>query len=177
MYGVAKGYKQCNTERLEILNDRIYDRNLPSQELQQTFDPRPVRTRQVLFPALDCHMPSNTPIKVQPTFNQETQFNPGSSAPYSGWATRIDTDSKVKVMFRTTQKWTPQNSYIPGSNSDLYRENVNIPTFTLKQTHNTLGSHSLLFKREQFDNFNPNPCNLGSDKFNNHTRQQVKNIK
>jgi hypothetical protein len=176
MYGVAKGVRICNIERLEQLNNRIYDRNIPSHELQSNFDPRPVKTRQVLFPTLDCYQPSNTPINNQPTYNQHGQFNPGSSAPYSGWATNIDNESKVKTLFRTTQKWAPQNSYIPGSQSDMYVANKNMYQSTPEQTSRNLGHHELLFKREQFDHFNPNKCGLGMDRFDNHTRQQTKNL-
>lgn len=176
MYGVAKGVKICNLERLSQLNDRIYDRNKPSVELQSQFDPRPVRTRQVVFPAVDCYMPSKTQINRQNNYNQNSQFNPGSSAPYSGWATNIDNESKVKALFRTTQKWAPQNSYIPASNSDLYVVNKNVGLTPNETTRQMLGERGILFKMEQFDKFNPNPCNLGGDRFNNHTRQQLKNL-
>lgn len=176
MYGVAKGVRICNTERLTELNSRIYDRNLPSNTLQSNFDPRPVKTRQVLFPAIDCHAPSSTPIEIQQTYDQEQNFNPGSSAPYSGWATNIDDESKVKALFRTTQKWAPQNSYIPGTQSDMFVQNKNVGKTSFEQTKRTLGSHELLFKKENLGNFNPNKCNLGMDRFNNHTRQQTKNL-
>ena len=74
------------------------------------------------------------------------------------------------------QKWAPQNSYIPGSESDMYQVNKNVGMTTPEQTARTLGPHQLLFKREQFDHFNPNKCGLGGDRFNNHTRQQTKNL-
>lgn len=45
-----------------------------------------------------------------------------------------------------------------------------------EQTARTLDPHNLLFKREQFDNSNPNKCGLGMERFNNHTRQQTKNL-
>lgn len=176
MYGVAKGVKICNIERLTELNDRIYNRNIPSHTLQSNFDPRPVKTRQVVFPTLDCYQPSKTGIIRVNDYNQDTQFNPGSSAPYSGWATNIDDESRVKALFRTTQKWAPQNSYIPESSSDLFVTNKNIGGTSREMTMRILGERKMLFKREDLGNFNPNPCNLGGERFNNHTRQQVKNL-
>ena len=38
-------------------------------------------------------------------------------------------------------------------------------------------TNKLLFKKEEFNPFNPNECNLGFKLFDNHTRQQTKNIK
>jgi len=177
MFGVAKGFKQCNNGRLQVLNDRIYDRNLPSEEITQQFDPRPSRTRQVLFPALDCNMPSNTPIKRdERSFNTSQQFTPGSSGPFSGWATQIDSDSTLKSLYRTTQKWTPQNSYIPGSQSDMFRDNANVKHMPNKYTEQIMGSHSLLFNRFESNQVERFSCsNIGIDRFNNHTRQQLKN--
>lgn len=176
MYGVAKGVKICNIERLSELNDRIYSRNIPSQTLQSSFDPRPVKTRQVVYPVLDCYQPSNTRIMKEKEYNQKTQFNPGSSAPYYGWAANIDDESRVKALFRTTQKWAPQNSYIPDSTSDLFVTNKHIEGTSREMTRRILGEREMLFKREDLGHFNPNPCNLGGDRFNNHTRQQVKNL-
>lgn len=176
MYGVPKGVSICNIDRLEVLNNRIYTRNIPSQQLTSNFDPRPVRTRQVVFPALDCYQPSQTEIQKHPTYSQHGQFNPGSSAPYSGWASNIDNESKVKALFRTTQKWAPQNSYIPDTRSDLFIDGRNIYREMPERSAQRLGPHQLLFKQEQFDHFNPNKCNLGGDLFNNHTRQQTKNL-
>lgn len=169
MFGVVKGVHYCNQYRVDELNDRIYDRNLPSQPLQMTFDPRPVRTRQVLFPVVDCYMPSATPIKVEPTYNTMSQFNPGTSAPFSGYASSIDQDSRVKDMFMSRQKWTAQTKFVPSSKSDLYVE----PSFQPTQQQ----THTLLFKQEHFAPFNPNRCGMGDGVLYNHTRQQVKNLK
>ena len=55
--------------------------------------------------------------------------------------------------------------YVPSSNSDLFKLNVET-----KHDNNT--EHSLLFKSNEFDKFNPNADNLGNDLFNNHTRVQ-----
>jgi hypothetical protein len=167
MFGVVKGVYYCQNDRVEELNRRTYERNIPSQKMQANFDSRPVKTRQVLFPAIDCHQPSNVPIQKIP-YNQESQFNPGSSAPFYGYATKIDDDSKLRRQFSPLQKWCDQGEYIPDSRSDMY--NTYITPEQEKQTH------PLLFKRENFSPFNPNEENLGFNVFNNHSRYQIKNV-
>ena len=170
MFGVVKGVYYCNENRVEDLNNRISARNVPSQPLQMVFDPRQVQTRYVRFPMIDCHTQSNTPIHHYAPYNQMTQFNPGTSAPYSGYATHIDQDSRLKDIFMSNQKWTAQNKFIPSTTSDLYNSNV--------QTSNPVPmTHNELFKQETFTAFNPNPCNLGAKVLQNHTRQQIKDVK
>jgi hypothetical protein len=171
MHGVMKGVAYCNQERLNQLNNRIYDRNIPSQQLQMVFDPRSVDTRRSVFPALDCRTPSNVPIIHQQTFDIRKQFNPGSNAPFSGYANYIDEDSRVKDMFMARQKWNAQSKYIPSSKSDLFVERPITNSNPVQQTH------PMLFKEENFAPFNPNPCNMGYELLYNHTRQQVKNLK
>lgn len=171
MYGVIKGVVYCNQERLNELNNRIYNRNIPSQKLQLSFDPRAVDTRRSVFPMMDCRTPSNVPIIQQPNYNTMTQFNPGTSSPYSGYATRIDEDSRVKDIFMAKQKWTAQSKYIPSSKSDLYVTPKIPNTKPVRQTH------PMLFKEENFAPFNPNKCNMGYEILNNHTRQQMKNLR
>ena len=167
---VINGVYYCNQERINQINNRIYDRNIPSKSLQMVFNPRQVQTRYVRFPVIDCHTPSNTPIINKGVYNQITQFNPGTSAPYSGYATNIDQDSRLKDIFLPTQKWTAQTKFIPSSHSDLY--NINVIT-----SKPVVMTNKDLFRQETFAPFNPNPCNLGNKVLYNHTRQQVKNLK
>ena len=169
MFGVVDGVYYCNQQRIQELNNRISDRNIPSKSLQMVFDPAQVPTRYVRFPALDCRLPSTVPIKKFPPYNQMSQFNPGTSAPYSGYATYIDQDSRLKDIFMATQKGNAQSQYIPSSNSDMYRVNVTT-TNPIPMTNQGL------FYNESFSPFNPNPRNLGDKVLYNHTRQQVKNL-
>ena len=50
MFGVPTGICYNNDGRVDEINSRIYDRNIPSQQLQMSFDPRSVETRYVRFP-------------------------------------------------------------------------------------------------------------------------------
>ena len=62
--------------------------------------------------------------------------------------------------------------YVPNSNSDLYK--YSYTPNKAKQSE----AHSLLFQKEQFCDFNPNPDSniVGSGMFYNSTRCQVKEI-
>ena len=46
----------------------------------------------------------------------------------------------------------------------------------LVKGRNEVMSHNLLFREQSFNPFNPNNCNLGHKLFNNHIRQQIKNV-
>ena len=47
----------------------------------------------------------------------------------------------------------------------------------IPRERNSLRKHELLNRVESFKPFNPNELNLGNDTFNNHTREQTKDIK
>ena len=177
MYGYNQnnGIIYQNQELLDEIDNRIMERNIPTTTLQSVFDPRPANTRRVIFPALDCHKPSNTPIINKQPYNNRNTFNPGSKSPFSGYATFIDQETKLKNLFSPIQKEAAQNTFIPSSNSDLYNFN-HLPQINYQQT-NINQPHTLLFQDyNQFKPFNPNSKNIGLDSFNNHTRQQRRAI-
>jgi hypothetical protein len=137
--------------------------------INNQLDFRPLETRHQIFPTTLKQNVDNDVIN--PNYNQYAQFNPGSKAPYSGYANFVDQESRVKNIFMSNQKWCGQTSYIPSSKSDLYNE----PHFS-QNINPELNKHSLLFKKEIFSPFNPNECNIGGSLFNNHTRQQFKDF-
>lgn len=155
-------------------NRRIYDRNVPSQMLQQYLDVRPVMTKYSYFPIVDPRKEVNVRMNQYPTFNPHTMFNPGNTqSPWSGFATNINKESELRNQIYALQKCS-QAVYVPSSNSDLY-------TYSFKPNNNmnSLQQHNLLFNEEKFDSFNPNPNSniIGSQIFSNPTRAQVKDLK
>lgn len=173
----------CNQERTQRLNDRIYERNLPSQDMQMTFDPRPVRTRQVLFPMLDCYMPSTTPIIERSTYTQDQVFNPGTSAPFNGYQSGIDSESQLQNRFFPHQK-AIQSKYIPSTHSNMYQHQITsadsqpIHQYEVAQDpYMDLYTSAEHHARETYGHPHPNPHKeVGGDLFYNHTKVQVKNI-
>jgi hypothetical protein len=162
---------QLNVAKIhEETNTRIYDRNIPSQMLQPYIDVRPVMTKYSYFPIVDPRKNINVPLKVQPTFNPHTVFNPGNTtSPWSGFASNVNTESELRNQIYALQKCS-QSVYVPSSKSDLYNYG-----FTPKPTPQ---SHSLLFEKDSFSQFNPNPDSktVGSGMFFNSTRVQVRDL-
>lgn len=155
----------CNIKQDDELNKRIYNRNIPSAPLQPQFSLRPVSTKYALLPIVDRQPPSKIPVENQPTFNISNTFNPGNAvAPWSGFASNIAIESSLRNQFFALQN-CQQPAYIPSTTSDLYH----VDAVGRQETQPFPG----LFKKEKFDKFNPNTCDLGKNKFNNNTRVQL----
>jgi hypothetical protein len=160
----------CNSKMQEQTNTRIYDRNIPSQVLQPYLDVRPVMTKYSYFPIVDPRKELNVQLQVAPTFNPHKVFNPGNTkSPWSGFVTNINLESELRNQVYALQSCS-QAVYVPNSKSDLYNYN-----FTPKQIPQT---HSLLFQKEHFSEFNPNPdaSTIGAGIFMNSTRVQVRDM-
>ena len=160
----------CQMNRNQELNDRLFLRNIPSRQMSASYFSRPVDTYATVFPTTDKHKKSLVTKANFQQYDQRLVFNPGQRAPYDGYSRNVDVESRLHNSFHPMQKCV-QGKYIPGTNSDMFNANYLIPTTKpVKMTNN------LLFKKESFYAFNPNKCNLGYKMFNNHTKQQVKNL-
>lgn len=166
-------YKQSNECVSDIhkqTNQRIYDRNIPSQMLQPNIDVRPVMTKYSYFPIVDPRKNIGVPTTQLPTYNVKQTFNPGNTkAPWSGFASNINAESELRNQIYALQK-CDQSVYVPSSTSDLYAYQF--------QTKTQANPHELLFQSSSFQAFNPNPDSriCGSNIFNNNTRCQVKDM-
>lgn len=162
----------CVSKIHEQTNTRIYDRNIPSQMLQPYLDVRPVMTKYSYLPIVDPRKELNVKMAQMPTYNSQTVFNPGNTqSPWSGFASNINLESELRNQVFALQKCS-QAVYVPDSNSDLYK--YSYTPNKAKQSQ----AHSLLFQKEQFCDFDPNPDNkiVGSGIFYNSTRSQIKEI-
>lgn len=158
--------------RTEELNKRVYQRNIPSAELQAQFSPRPVNTKYGFLPILDQRMPSQTAITVQPLYSVGAVFNPGSDqGPWSGYASHVNDESKLRNQFFGLQT-AAQARYIPSSRSDLYQ----LPEFSSPEVAMREQPFPGLFDSLPPTEFNPNPnpAVVGTRLFDNCTRQQIK---
>ena len=168
MYGVVNGLYECNNGRLEQINNRISNRNIPSSILQPQFSSRPVSTKYALLPIVDRRPVAKEPLVQAPPFNIKQTFNPGTTtSPWSGFASSINDESRLRNQFFALQK-CEQSVYVPSTNSDLYKANV--------IGDNIRQPYPELFKEERFNSFNPNVCNLGNKLFDNCTRVELKNM-
>jgi len=161
LYGVVNGIKYLNIERDNELNKRIFSRNISSHTLEPQFTPRPVPTKYCLMPILDKtnYDKNTTKINSYKTYNIKDTFNPGTSSPWSGYVSNLNTENILRNQVFPLQN-NIQSKYIPSMNSDLYN---NTKLYVIKDD-------------ATFDNFNPNKINIGKKTFNNHTRQQIKNL-
>lgn len=162
----------CVSKMHEQTNTRIYDRNIPSQMLQPYLDVRPVMTKYSYLPIVDPRKELNVKMDQMPTYNSQTVFNPGNTqSPWSGFASNVNLESELRNQVFALQK-CDQAVYVPDSNSDLYKYSYTPNKAKQSQTH------SLLFQKEHFCDFNPNPDNkiVGSGIFYNSTRSQLKEI-
>jgi hypothetical protein len=171
-YQMENNYQkgECVSNIHKQTNNRIYERNIPSQTLQPYIDVRPVMTKYSYLPIVDPRKSISVPLIQRPIYNVHQTFNPGNSqAPWSGFASNINKESELRNQVYALQKCN-QSVYVPTSKSDLYTYNF--------QTKTQPTPHELLFRNESFEIFNPNPAPglCGSGIFNNSTRCQIKDM-
>ena len=130
------------------INTTLYNRNVPSHNLQPYLDVRPVATKYVVLPTGDKRQTSQ--LIQQPTYFTSSTFNPGDAAPWSGFNVNLETDMRLK-------------GFTPDSKSDLFN-------YTRRSTTIAVNSHPLLFKEESFS-----APNIEKDSllFHNATRERV----
>ena len=169
MFGIINGCCIRDDHRVQDLNTRISDRNIPSNALPPQYSIRPVSTKYSKLSILDQRKPSTVPANNCTSFNVETTFNPGNGkAPWNGYASKIHTESVLRNQFFALQGGD-QGVYVPSSTSDLYKVEV-----TSKPMNQPFPG---LFEESIFEPFNPNPDNLGSQLFQNATRTQLNDLK
>jgi len=166
MFGVTQGMYTCNHGRVDEINNRMSERNVPSASLQPQYSIRPVATKYGYMQVLDQYKKTNVPLNQYTSYNTETVFNPGNAtAPWNGFSNNINTESSLRNQFFALQT-CEQSEFVPKSTSDLFQTHINYKP--QKQTH------PLLFDKPDLEPFNPNVHNLGYNLFNNHTRYQLK---
>ena len=160
---------RCASQKTNSINSRIYDRNIPSHQLQPYLSVRPVMTKYSIMPIVDPRAPIKTHMSQLPVYNVHNTFNPGNAtAPWSGFAANINKESELRNQIYALQKCS-QSVYVPNGDSDLYQ-------FGFKYESKSSQPFPGLFQNERLGTFNPNPENLGNDTFNNCTRQQLKTL-
>ena len=170
--GVTKGVYYGQNERVDELNSRIASRHFPDSPLEPNFSLRPVPTKYSHFPIIDRRKQMNEPIVPYLDYNSEINFNPGSSrAPISGYTNKVDIETQLRNQYFALQHGADQSVYVPSSNSDLYKINVNAGEEKEQP-------YPLLFEHQRFNNaIHPNVNNkIGNDRFFNHTRTQMRDM-
>jgi len=162
---------ESNMQIIETSNERLLNRNIPSMPMQPYLSVRPVMTKYSILPIVDPRAVPKVPMQVQPTYNMNTMFNPGSAqSPWSGYASNVNVESDLRNQIFALQRCS-QSVFVPSTTSDLYQSNM--PQQQQKQNQQPYPN---LFKKEIYSDFNPNCEQVAKGTFNNHTRQQLKNL-
>jgi hypothetical protein len=170
---VPEGIFYGQNERIDELNWRINDRMESNAPMKPNYDPRPVPTKYAHFPIIDRVKPITEPNRMYLDYDVETWFAPCTSKPhFNGFSRNIDKESTLRSQDRILQKYETKNEYTPSFESDMYK--VGVPQRRLS-LFDQKDAHPDLFKRynyntPQFDNA------IGSEKFNNATRTQLRNM-
>ena len=160
----------CNINRTQELSRRMNRRVYPSENLQVAFIPRPVETKRVLFPILDARKKFKK-LENRGFFSSERVFSPGDKAPYNGFMSKVDDESKLRNIIFPIQT-APQSKFIPDTKSDLYDSNY----LAVGRKEQML--YPQLYANQKFDSVIPcNSDQIGNDLFYNHTRQQTKDLR
>jgi len=166
----------CNINN-QINND-IFKRNFPDKDLQPLYNPTPASTRYRKFPITNNNITAEltnsnkTKCKTYDNFSLETNFNPGSSAPINHYLQSIDLETLLRNQHNRSHKYN-ENCWVPSTNNNLYKD--------YNSYNNSLPDGCIdpyLVNNQQFCSFDPNldNKNIGFSSFNNHTRNQLKNL-
>ncbi len=172
LHGVVDGVYVATGERVDELSNKMFARNMPSHDIQPTFDLRPVASKYTVMPIYDQYKPSTEGIHVKPVFQAQSPevFFPGTrQAPYNGYASKVNVESTLRNQWFALQRGS-QHVYVPSSESDLYKTTVEYKPVLIPHPHIDSGAF------EQFAPHNPNTNNLARGVFENSTRVQLKDV-
>jgi hypothetical protein len=169
-------------EHNTMTNDKLFNRNVPSRNLQPYFNVAPVCTKYSVLPILDVRKTPTEHLHNYSIYNSNNTFNPGTrTAPWSGYSSKVNDESILRNQIYGLQHCS-QATYVPSSGSDLYVSNVtnnngpnnnNAPN---NNASNNVQPFPLLFREEQFNNnvkIDANQHDKSHTFFGNHTRQQL----
>lgn len=158
-----------SSHRNNSINQKIYERNIPSHNLQPYLNVRPVMTKYSILPIVDPRKETPYPLTQVPIYNIHKSFNPGNAqAPWSGYSSNINVESDLRSQIFALQS-CDQSVYVPKSTSDLYKYSFASP----KNNYQEGTNHDLLFKEESFDEVKYASENTQIRLFNNFTRTNL----
>jgi hypothetical protein len=154
----------CSDKLSQDINTKIFERNIPSQQLEVLFNSTPKSTRYTSFHAIDDNL-SNVPTKITTydNFDNTKIFYPGTAkSPWTGYVNNVDTEMTLRNQFFALPN-SNRATYVPSSNSNLYKTMI-------KSNNKIPGNFKLLFNKEDFNKTNTSETQYAPNLFNNHTR-------
>lgn len=151
-----------NTERVDELNERLFNRNVSIRPVNSLLSVRATPTKYVKMPIVNMRSPAKTQCPHILPFNVHKQFFPGNTkSPWDGY--NVDNETILRNQTFALQK-CDQREYVPSSTSDLYAKTVPQKMYT--------GKYQNMFTKPDIQPKDTNPEDLGLFFFNNHTREQ-----
>ena len=170
LYGVVDGAYVASADRVDELSNRMFARNVPSQDMQPNYDMRPVATKYTVMPIYDQYKTVSESTRSYPVYSPYNVFNPGTSRPhFNGFAANVNVESTLRNQWFALQN-AQQSVYVPSSTSDLYNTVVDYRPVMMPHPHLDDNYSASLAPH------NSNPMNLGRSVFENSTRIQLKDI-
>jgi len=176
--GIRDGVFYGQFDRVDEINSRILDRDVPDNPLPPNFDPRPVLSKFAVFPMLDNRMPATVPIKPNFDYSLKTNFTPPlmSFGPPSGYINNVETENQLRNQYFALQRGAGQNVYIPSKDSDLYKVTVPQPSKQYQEEQPYPGLFAQpTFETQQQHRLAATP-NIGKEMFHNSTRSQLRAV-
>ena len=171
LYGVIDGVFVASADRVDELSNRMFARNVPSQDLQPNYDMRPVATKYTVLPIFDQYKPTTKSMRSYPVYSPSNVYNPGTSRPhFNGFASKVNVESTLRNQWFALQN-AQQSVYVPSTTSDLYNTAIDYKPVMMPHPHLADDYSAALAPH------NPNPMNLGRGIFENSTRVQLKDAK
>lgn len=171
--GIPEGIYYGQNDRVDELNDRLKERHFSDMPMKPNYEPRPVPTKYSLFPVIDRVKDIKEPKMFYLDHNVEINFTPSTSKSHcNGYFKNIDNEHNLRNQQRFLQKHETRSSYIPNPNSELYRVTLPPPRNTSISPESV---HPLLFKKDSYES-KKFMYNIDKQRFNNHTRQQMRNL-
>jgi len=175
--GVVQGCIIGQQDRVDLLNNKIQNRQFPDIELRPDYDSRPVSTKYIKFAITD-------PIKQKSDFRSyNCNTNPSlgnfkspvfySSSNNAPSLRNIDLETNLRNQTIALQHGAYQDVYVPSSKSELY--NIEIPksSFEIEQPFPQLFNQTKI--QESTIPSVYNNMHIGKKEFFNHTRTQLRN--
>ena len=139
-----------NNWRTDELNSRIASRLYPDLVIPQSISPQPTETRQTVFGKsvdprnLDKNVAAINGFSLAASSIHDN-FICGDGGEPLWFLANIDTESVLRNQTFALQKDCPQSTYMPASNSELYRPTVPINSGPILEQ-----PHPFLFERTRF---------------------------
>jgi hypothetical protein len=140
------------------VNNKIYERQFPSQPLMPLYEERPVSTKYTFFQLIEERDKPKTGLLEYNPYSIQV-FNPGSRGQVDFYLNEVDTESRLRNQFMALQK-SNQSVYVPELNSSLYVNEYSKP----KEKYSSIECTS----RQA-------PANLAPNTFYNTTRMNLRN--